>query len=423
MSAFSDKNGVLHAEDIPLPRLAGEYGTPAYVYSADGIRKAVRGLQAAFEKTLPAPAQPLIAFACKANSNIAVLKLMAGMGLGADVVSGGEMERALAATIPANRIVYSGVGKSAREIRDALERGIYQFNVESAPELERIATLAAAAGTIAPVALRFNPDVEAGTHAKITTGREDNKFGLPYGEVKRLYAFAAGHAWLNPVGLSMHIGSQLTSLLPYREAFGRMAALTKALRADGMSIGRLDLGGGIGVTYQDESPLSLEDYAGLVRDIILPLDARIMLEPGRLLVAESGMLLTRVEYLKQTDNRRYVILDAGMNDLMRPALYDAWHTVRPVIRRPGETSACDIVGPVCETGDTFALGRPLPPLEEGDLVALMTAGAYGFAMASTYNTRPLPPEILVDGDRIAIIRQRGSVQDILKDETIPAWLD
>jgi diaminopimelate decarboxylase len=423
MNGFSDKDGVLHAGTVPLPRIAGQFGTPAYVYSADGIRETVRGLQAAFANALPADAQPMIAFACKANSNLAVLKLMANLGLGCDVVSGGELERALGAGIPAKKIVYSGVGKSAAEIRRALDAGIFQFNVESAPEMDRIAVIAAEMGKAAPVALRFNPDVEAGTHAKITTGKEHNKFGLPRAEIMRLYAKAAATPSLNPVGLSMHIGSQLTSIEPYRQAFMKLAALANELRAVGLAVERLDLGGGIGVVYKDEKPLDLNAYAALVREIIHPLGARIVLEPGRMLVAGSGVLLARVEYMKRTEARRYVILDAGMNDLVRPAMYDAWHNIRPVEAKAGEQTPCDIVGPVCETGDTFALDRMMPPLSEGDLVAVMTAGAYGFAMASAYNTRPLPPEILVDGDRVALVRQRQSVRAILNDETIPAWLD
>ncbi len=417
MTGFIEKDGALYAESVSLEDIAEQCGTPAYVYSAAAIRNSVSCLQSAFIRKLPSASQPLIAFACKANSNMAVLKLMGSLGLGADVVSGGEMERALRAGIAPDRIVYSGVGKSEGEIIRALQAGILQLNVESAPELERIGRIAQTLNKTVSIALRFNPDVEAGTHAKITTGKEDNKFGLLREEVETLYLYAHQHPHLKPVGLSLHIGSQLTNLEPFREAFGRMAALAKDLRAAGLPLESLDLGGGLGIVYRNEQSPCLDTYAEIVRDIIHPLDVKIILEPGRLLVGEAGLLLTSVEYVKQTKHRRYVILNAGMGDLMRPALYDAWHPIRAVKHKPGNAvSPCDIVGPVCETGDTFALARPLPEVEEGDLVAIMAAGAYGFVMASNYNTRPFPPEILVDGAKMTIIRPRQSVDDILEAE-------
>jgi diaminopimelate decarboxylase len=421
MTGFTEQDGVLHADDIPLPELAARFGTPAYIYSAGGIRASVQALQTAFVDVLPKQSQPLIAFACKANSNVAILRLLSSLGLGADVVSGGELQRALKAGIPPQRIVYSGVGKSGGEIRAALEAGIYQINVESAPELERIGAIAQGMGGRAPVALRFNPDVEAGTHAKITTGKEENKFGLLRDEVERLYRYAASHPGLKPVGLSLHIGSQLTDLEPFRLAFEKLAGLAHALKQNGLPVERLDLGGGLGIVYHEEKAPSLHGYAELVRDIIYPLGTTLTLEPGRLLVGPSGLLLTKVEFVKDAPNRRYVILDAGMNDLIRPALYEAWHPIRTVVNTGGPYAPCDIVGPVCETGDTFAVERPLPNVAEGDLIAIMAAGAYGFTMASTYNTRPLPPEILVDGAGAGLIRRRQTVEDLLEAEFMPDW--
>ncbi len=418
MTGFIERDGSLHAESVPLTRIAEKFGTPSYVYSAGAIRDSVQRLQKAFAAKLPQDSQPLIAFACKANSNLAVLRLMGGMDLGTDVVSGGEMQRALKAGIPPERIVYSGVGKSAAEIRAALQADILQLNVESAPELKRIGQIATELGKPVRVALRFNPDVEAGTHAKITTGKDENKFGLPRDELFAFYRAAAEHPYLKPVGISLHIGSQLTSLEPFREAFMRTASLARDLRDAGLPLESLDLGGGIGIVYQNEQSPCLDTYAEIVRDIIHPLNVQIILEPGRLLVGEAGVLLTRVEYVKRGKSRRYVILDAGMGDLMRPALYDAWHPIRPVRHDSGApVSPCDIVGPVCETGDTFAVNRPLPEVDEGDLIAIMAAGAYGFVMASNYNTRPLPAEIMVDGTETRIIRRRQSLQDILEAET------
>lgn len=418
MTGFIEKNGVLNADNIPLTEIASRFGTPAYIYSANSIRESVNALQNAFRDTLPTSCQPLIAYACKANSNLSILKLIAEMGLGADVVSGGEMERALASGIPAEKIVFSGVGKSEAEIERAITTGILQINVESEPELDRIGRIADRLRRHARIVLRFNPNVEAGTHAKITTGKEENKFGLLWEEVERLYRRAANHAWLKPVGLSLHIGSQLTALEPFRQAFTKMANLAQGLKEAGLPLKSLDLGGGLGIVYQNESAPCLSSYAEIVRDIIHPLDVQIILEPGRLIVGNAGLLLTSVEYVKNSPSRRYVILNAGMNELMRPALYDAWHPIRAIRHDNSTISPCDIVGPVCETGDTFAINRPLPDVAEGDLIAIMAAGAYGFVMASTYNTRPLPPEILVDGKQMKIIRPRQSIQDIIQSEIL-----
>ncbi len=424
MAGFHDIDGALHADAVPLSVLAERYGTPAYIYSAGRIRNNVERLQAALRKALPEDRQPLIAYACKANSNIAVLKLLQTMGLGCDVVSGGEILRALKAGIAANKIVYSGVGKSDAEIAEALQNGILQINVESRAELERIAAIARDQGKPAPVALRYNPEVEAGAHDKISTGRRQDKFGLLREEVEELYEWAAKHPDLSPQGLQIHIGSQLTDVAPYRASFEKLAALAETLKGRGFPVERLDLGGGLGIVYQDETPPDLDAYASLIRDMILPLQTRIVLEPGRFIAGDAGLLLTRISYIKEHEDRRYIILDAGMNDLIRPALYDAHHPIRHVSDKGNTVPALryDIVGPVCETGDTFMKDAELPRAEKDELIALMGAGAYGFVMASNYNTRPLPPEILVDGDKHTIIRQRQSFQDILEKEYIPDWL-
>ena len=418
---FCEKNGELHADFIPLSTIATDYGTPAYIYSASTIRETVGQLKLALAAALPAHRQPMIAFACKANSNLAVLKQMAVLGLGADIVSGGELARALAAGIPANRVLYSGVGKSESEILQAVDAGIYQINIESESELIRIDNAATRLEKPVDLAFRFNPDVEAFTHAKITTGMEENKFGLLQSDLFRLYRKAVENPFLRPCGVSMHIGSQLTSVEPFSKAFRKMAQLVQDLRGQGLTVSRTDLGGGLGVVYHNEAPFDLDAYARLIAEIIEPLGTRIIVEPGRFLVANAGILLTRVETVKRSGARRYIILDAGMNDLIRPALYDAWHGIRPVKAIPGNAPA-DIVGPVCETGDSFALQRPAGDFAEGDLVAIQSAGAYGASMGSTYNTRPLPPEIMVDGDRIAIVRKRQTVQDMLDRETMPDWL-
>lgn len=420
---FTDNSGALHADDVSLHDIAAKYGTPSYVYSASKIRDTVGRLQKSFAKALPAQNQPLIAFACKANSNIAVLKLMSGMGLGADIVSFGEMARAVKAGIHPQKIIFSGVGKTDEEIIAALDAGILQINAESRPELERIAALAAKAGKKAPVSLRFNPDVDAKTHAKITTGKTENKFGMPLAEILPLYEWVAKQPSLRPRGFSVHIGSQLTTVDPFRRAFGKLAELARNVLSKGLPLESLDLGGGLGVTYNAETPPDLDAYAQIVKDLILPFGVQMIFEPGRLLVGEAGLLLTKVIYVKQGENRRYLIVDAGMNDLIRPALYDAYHPIRPVdAGTKRAVSKYDVVGPICETGDTFAKEREMPEMKDGELATIMVAGAYGFVMASNYNTKPMAAEVLVDGQRHALIRQRQSVQDILEKESIPGWL-
>jgi diaminopimelate decarboxylase len=416
---FAYRGGELCAEDVPVARIAAEIGTPVYIYSTAAFAAAYRAFADAF-----APERPMICYAVKANSNLAVLRLFGGLGAGADVVSEGELRRALAAGIPPQRIVFSGLGKTAAEMGAALGRRIHQINVESVPELRRLSAVASSLGLTAPVALRVNPDVDAETHAKIATGKKENKFGIDHGEAVAAYRLAAALPGVAPVGLAVHIGSQLTDLDPYRRAFVRLAGLVRELRAAGLTVERADLGGGIGIRYRDEKPLELSRYAALVREIFGPLDLALTFEPGRLLSGAAGVLASRVLYVKETAARRFVIVDAAMNDLIRPALYDAWHNLLPVVQPAAEAplAPADIVGPVCETGDTFAVDRLLPPLAADDLVAFATAGAYGAVMSSSYNSRPPAPEVLVAGERYAVIRARPSYDDMLSLDTVPTWL-
>jgi len=418
--SFSYRDGVLHADDVPLPRIAEEVGTPAYVYSATAIAARYR----AFADAL-APVGPTICFAMKANGNQAVLALLGGLGAGMDVVSEGEMRRAMAAGVPASRIVFSGVGKTRAEMRAALEAGIWQLNAESVEELRALSEVAASMGVEAPVALRINPDVDARTHAKISTGRKENKFGIDWDRAREAYALAAALPGLRPLGIAVHIGSQLTDLGPYRDAFRRVADVVRMLRAGGHAVERVDLGGGLGVAYRDgAAPPDLDAYARIVREEIAPLDAHVAFEPGRWMVGDAGVLLARAVVVKAGATRRFLVLDAAMNDLIRPALYDAWHEIRPV-REPAPGAArlpYDVVGPVCESGDTFAVGRELPPVAEGDLVAFMTAGAYGAVMSSAYNARPLAPEVLVSGTRADVVRPRQRIEDLIAADRVPPWI-
>lgn len=419
MDFFELKDGRMHAEGVPLERIAAEVGTPVYVYSAGTLRRHAQVFRAA----LAALDAPLIAFAVKANPNVAVLKLLGQEGFGADVVSEGEMRRALAAGIPPGRIVFSGVGKTDGEMRAALEAGILQLNVESEGELRRLSAVAAEMGKTAEIAIRVNPDVDAGTLAKISTGKAENKFGVPLDRVEALYAEAATLPGIRPVGVAAHIGSQLFDLAPLEAAYTKLGALVARLRAAGQTVTRVDLGGGLGIPYDPKLPLppSPADYGAMVARVTRGWDVRLMFEPGRLIAGNAGVLLSRVVTVKTGATRSFVVLDAAMNDLIRPTLYGVYHDIRAVVPRAGEMEAT-IVGPVCETGDMFAEGRTISPVAEGDLICLMTAGAYGATMASTYNSRPLLPEVLVDGETYAIIRARQTIEELVGADLVPSWL-
>ncbi|MEJ2400604.1 MAG: diaminopimelate decarboxylase [Xanthomonadales bacterium] len=407
--SFSYQKDRLQCDGVSLADLADEVGTPFYCYSANAIRERFGAYRARFD------GDNLVCYAVKANSNQAVLRLLAGLGAGADVVSGGELRRALSAGIPAEKIVFSGVAKTAEEMRYALESGIFQFNVESEPELEQLDRVARSLGTRAPVAFRINPDIDARTHEKITTGKSVNKFGVPAGRALDAYARAASLPGIRVQGIATHIGSQLTELEPFEQAFHCHAELCRSLRAAGHDITVLDIGGGLGIDYRDggAQPPALADYAALARRILDPLDCRILIEPGRSVVGEAGVLVTSVIYVKQGEQVRFLIIDAGMNDLLRPSLYGARHEIVPLRRTDGPRLSCDVVGPICETGDTFARGLELPVLDAGDRVAICNAGAYGAVMASIYNTRPLVPEVLVDDGRGRVVRQRVAAADLI----------
>ncbi len=421
MDHFLYRDGQLMAEDVPVSEIVAEVGTPVYVYSAATLLRHLK----LFDEALDGMPH-LVCFAVKALGNIAVLKLLGDAGAGMDIVSGGEYARARAAGVPGDRIVFSGVGKTRDEMRMALEGGIRQFNVESEPEMAALSEVALSLGKVAPITIRVNPDVDAKTHAKIATGKSENKFGIPIARAREVYAMAAGLKGLKVIGIDVHIGSQLTELAPFEAAFTKVAELTEELRADGHEITRLDLGGGLGIPYEriNEAPPLPFDYGALVRRTVGHLGCEIEIEPGRLVAGNAGILVSQVTYAKSGEGRDFLILDAAMNDLIRPAMYDAHHDIIPVVEPvPGaETRAWDIVGPVCETGDTFARGRALPPLAEGELVAFRSAGAYGAAMASEYNARPLVPEVLVQGDQFAVIRRRPTYAEMIARDSIPEWL-
>ncbi|MEI6559304.1 MAG: diaminopimelate decarboxylase [Rhodospirillaceae bacterium] len=419
MTVFAYRDGALHAEAVPLAGIAAAVATPFYCYSTAALETAWRAFATAF-----AGQDASLCYALKANSNLAVVRTLARLGAGADVVSEGELRRALAAGVPPGRIVFSGVGKSRAEMKMALEAGIFQLNVESLPELEALSEVAGGLGVEARVALRVNPDVDAGTHHKISTGKKENKFGIDFDHAREIFARAAALPGIRAVGVAVHIGSQLTSLDPFRHAFRKTVQLVAALRADGHVLSRLDLGGGLGIVYRDEIPPDIADYAAVVREATRGLGVQLVLEPGRALVGNAGVLVSRVLYVKNGLHRRFVILDAAMNDLIRPALYEAWHAIVPVAEpaADGQPEPFDVVGPVCETGDTFATQRPLVAPRAGELMAIRSAGAYGAVMASSYNTRPLIPEVLVTGDRFAVIRHRPSYQEMLDLDHLPPWL-
>ena len=419
MDHFLYRNGHLYAEDVPLADIAATVGTPFYCYSAATL---TRHYQLFTQALTPLP--HLVCFAIKSLSNIAVLKLLGDLGAGMDVVSIGEYLRARAAGVPGDRIVFSGVGKTRDEMRAALAGGIRQFNVESEPELHALSEVASAMGKTAPIALRVNPDVDAKTHAKIATGKKENKFGIPIARAPKIYAEAAALPGLQIMGIDVHIGSQLTELAPFEQAFQKVADLTKLLRDQGHTITRLDLGGGLGIPYarSNEAPPLPMDYGAMIKRTLGHLGCEIEIEPGRLISGNSGVLVSKVIYTKQGEGRDFLILDAAMNDLVRPSMYDAYHDILPVVETDAAPQPYDVVGPVCETGDTFARARNLPPMAEGDLVAFRSAGAYGAVMASEYNTRPLVPEVLVRDDHFAVIRARPTFEDILNRDSIPAWL-
>ncbi|HKL55185.1 MAG TPA: diaminopimelate decarboxylase [Roseovarius sp.] len=421
MDHFIYRDGALFAEDVPLAEIAEAVGTPFYCYSTATLTRHFR----LFDEALDGM-EHLVCYAMKAASNQAILRTLAELGAGMDVVSGGEYMRARAAGVPGERIVFSGVGKTRDEMRLALEGGIRQFNVESEPEMRALSEEAVRLGVTAPITVRVNPDVDAKTHAKIATGKSENKFGIPISRARAVYAEAAALPGLEVIGIDVHIGSQLTELEPFRQAYRKVADLTEELRAEGHDIRRLDLGGGLGIPYtrSNEAPPLPTEYGALIRETLGHLGCEIEIEPGRLVAGNAGILVSEVIYVKEGEGRDFLILDAAMNDLIRPAMYDAYHDIIPLVEpAPGvEQSTYDVVGPVCESGDTFAKGRMLPPLAEGDLVAFRSAGAYGAVMSSEYNTRPLIPEVLVNGREFAVIRARPTFDEMINRDTIPGWL-
>jgi diaminopimelate decarboxylase len=416
---FDYQNGTMHAEGVSLEALADAVGTPFYCYSSATLERhytvfadALSGLNAE------------VYFAIKANSNLGVLATLAAQGAGMDIVSIGELKRVMAAGIPASRTVFSGVGKSADELREALAAGIHQINVESIPELKTLSAVAVDMGVTAPIAIRVNPDVDAKTHAKITTGKSENKFGIAWEQAEAVFADAHAMPGLDVVGVAVHIGSQLTDLTPYRDAYTKVRGLVERLRASGIDIRVVDLGGGLGIPYDAETPPSPAEYGAMVKEVMGGLDCRLAFEPGRMIAGNAGLLVSRVVYVKEGLDRNFLILDAAMNDLIRPAMYEAHHTIVPVSEPISDAlEPIDIVGPVCETGDTFARQRMMPKIKAGDLVAFRSAGAYGAVMSSMYNGRDLVPEILVNGDTYAVVADRLGIEEMIKREHIPDWLE
>lgn len=422
MHHFSYRDGVLHAEDVPLSVIAAAVGTPFYCYSTATVERHYQVFAEAFGAI-----DALVCYSVKANSNQAIIRTLAQCGAGADIVSAGELQRALKAGIPAEKIVFSGVGKTRAELTAALSAGILQFNVESEPEMQALSAVAVELGKTADIAIRVNPDVDAKTHAKISTGKAENKFGIPLSEARSVYQRAAQLPGIRIVGIDVHIGSQLTTLDPFRTAFLKTRELATALRADGHDIQQLDLGGGLGIPYvhsNDNPPLPV-DYGALVQEVFGGFGCRILLEPGRLIVGNAGILVCQVIYMKAGENRQFAIVDAAMNDLIRPTLYDAYHDIWPVAE-PDSGDAVgdfDIVGPVCETGDSFATARRMPALAQGDMLAILSAGAYGAVQSGTYNSRPLVPEILVRGSDYAVVRPRQTIEALIGLDQMPDWLN
>jgi len=418
---FLYRDGALYAEDVPVAEIAAAVGTPFYVYSTATLKRHFTLFDEALDW-----GEHLVCFAMKSLSNQAVIKLLGNAGAGMDVVSGGEYLRAKAAGVPGDRIVFSGVGKTADEMRLAIEGGIRQFNVESEPEMVVLDQVAQSLGAVVPITIRVNPDVDAKTHAKIATGKSENKFGIPISRAREVYAMAAALPGLKVVGIDVHIGSQLTELAPFEAAYNKVAELTEQLRADGHEIKRLDLGGGLGIPYarSNEAPPLPTDYGALIQRTVGHLGCEIEIEPGRLISGNAGLMVSKVIYVKSGEDREFLILDGAMNDLIRPAMYEAWHDIVPVIEpAPGaEPAKYDIVGPICESGDTFAKAREMPAVQPDDLVAFRSAGAYGAVMSSEYNSRPLIPEVLVDGDQFAVIRARPTYEEMIARDTMPEWL-
>jgi diaminopimelate decarboxylase len=419
MHYFAYRNGVMHAEAVNLVELAASVGTPFYCYSTATLERHYQVFADAF-----ADVRALVCYAMKANSNQAVIATLARLGSGADVVSGGELKRALAAGIPPDRIMFSGVGKSAPELAAAVDAGILCVNVESESELELLSAIATGKGRTANVSVRVNPDIDPKTHAKIATGKAENKFGIPISRARDVYALAAKTPGLRVTGVDMHIGSQITELSPFDDAFALLSDFVRGLRADGHHIEHIDLGGGLGIPYrEDNDPPPLPDaYAALVKRATRDLDCMLIFEPGRLIVGNAGILVTRVLYMKQGEAKSFVIVDAAMNDLIRPTLYEAHHDIRPVTERSGARIVADVAGPVCESGDFFALDREMEEPQPGDLLAIMTAGAYGAVQAGTYNTRALVPEVLVSGSQWALVRPRMEVDQLIALDRLPPWL-
>ena len=421
MDHFSYKDDFLHAEDVSIKEIAKHLGTPFYVYSTATLRRHFDLFESALNGV-----DHLICYAVKASSNQAILRTLAKFGAGMDVVSGGEYKRARDAGVEGNRIVFSGVGKTSSEMKMALSEGVRQFNVESEEELFVLSTLANSMDRLAPITLRVNPDVDAKTHEKIATGKAENKFGIPISRAREVYALAASLPGIKVVGIDLHIGSQLTQLLPFEEAYKKIADLTNILRSDGHEITRLDLGGGLGIPYgsNDGTPPTPKEYGQMIKRVLGHLNCEIEIEPGRLLVGNAGLLVSEVIYVKKGHDREFLILDAAMNDLLRPALYEAYHDIVPIVksRLKQKDAVYDIVGPVCETGDTFAKSREMNKCKPGDLLAFRSAGAYGAAMASEYNTRPLVPEVLTNNGDYVVIRDRPSLEEIIARDKIPDWL-
>jgi len=420
MNHFDYRNGVLHAEAVNLADLAGSVGTPFYCYSTATLERHYRVFAEAF-----AGEQIMICYALKANSNQSVLRTLAKLGAGADVVSGGELKRALAAGVPPNKILFSGVGKTEAELRAALSSDIFCINIESEPELELLSRLAVETGKTARISVRVNPDVDAGTHAKISTGKSENKFGIPLSQARGVYARAAKLPGIEVTGADMHIGSQITDLARMETAFRILAEFVQALRADGHTISHVDFGGGLGIPYymEREAPPAPDAYAAMVKRVVHNLGCTLMFEPGRMIVGNAGILVTRVIYVKHGEAKNFVVIDAAMNDLIRPTLYEAHHDILPVVKVVGARSmVADVVGPVCESGDYLALDRTLPAPKAGDLLAIMTAGAYGAVQSGTYNTRPLVPEVLVKDDQYAVVRPRIDVDALIAMDRFAPWL-